>query len=139
MSPLDNVRILEFPKVCDPRGCLTFIEEERNVPFAIKRVFYIYDVPEGAERGGHAHKTNQELLVCLRGGMDLRLTDGSRELRYRIDDPTRGVIIPSDVWTDMHNFEPGTLLLVLCSEPYNQIGYIHNFDEYRQYISEISI
>lgn len=134
MSPLDNVKILRFPKISDSRGDLTFVEESDGLPFPVKRVFYIYDIPEGAVRGGHAHKTNCELLFCLSGSMDLHLTDGRRQLRYHVDDPANGIIIPPDVWTDMHNFKPGTLLLVLCSEPYQKVGYIHDYDEYRRYI-----
>ena len=113
MSPLDNVKILLCPKISDPRGDLTFVEESDGLPFPVKRVFYIYDIPEGAVRGGHAHKSNCELLFCLSGSMDLH---------------------PTAVWTDMHNFKPGTLLLVLCSEPYQKVGYIHDYDEYRRYI-----
>lgn len=148
MSPLDNVRILEFPGVADPaRGVLTVAErlhfdralpdgDSETIAFPIKRVFYIYDIPEGGRRGGHAHTSNCEILVCLHGSFDLILSDGFHETTYHLDDPTRGIVIPPDAWTRMENFSPSTILLVLCSEEYTEEGYIHNIAEYRSYISQ---
>lgn len=147
MSPLDNVRILEFPGVADPaRGILTVIErlhfdsilpdgEILQEPFPIRRVFYIHDVPPGGERGGHAHTSNREVLVCMAGGVRLTLTDGRNDVTYKMSEPNKGIVIPADVWTRMSGFQPGTILLVLCSEEYREEGYIHNFEEFREYIN----
>ncbi len=148
MSPLDNVRILEFPGVDDPtRGVLTVVERLRfdrtlpsgdyeTIPFPIKRVFYIHHVPEGGRRGGHAHSSNCQILICINGSLNLTLTDGRREMKYHLDDPTRGVIIPPDVWTRMTDFSPQAVLLVLNSEEYREEEYIHDFAKYRAYINE---
>ena len=146
MHPLDNVRILEFPGVTEPsRGTLTVLENlhydrlspsgaSENCIWPIKRVFYIYGVPEGAERGGHAHHTNTEILVCLSGSLDILLTDGISERKLRLDDPTKGLLIPPDVWNRMSNYAPGTVLLVLCSEKYTTKGYFNEFEEFKNFI-----
>lgn len=148
MSPLDNVRILEFPGVADPaRGILTVAERlhfDRILPsggtesytFPIRRVFYIHGIPEGGRRGGHAHTSNCEILICINGSFDLTLSDSRRETTYHLSDPTRGIVIPPDAWTRMENFAPQTILLVLCSEEYSEEGYIHDFEAYRCYITE---
>ncbi len=148
MSPLDNVRILEFPGVADPaRGILTVAErlhfdhtlppgESENYNFPIKRVFYIHSIPPGGRRGGHAHTSNCEILICINGSFDLTLSDGFREETYHLDDPTKGIVIPPDAWTRMENFAAGTILVVLCSEEFTEKGYIHNFADYQTYISE---
>lgn len=137
MSPLDNVRILEFPKICDPRGNLSFIEGGCHVPFAIKRVFYIYDVPGGATRGAHAHKENYTVLIALAGSFDLHLSDGEKEMIIPLNRATKGVLIPPGVWDSMHNFTTGTLCLALCSRYYEEEDYIRDYDEYLSYIREL--
>lgn len=134
MSPLDNVRIFEFPKVSDPRGNLTFIEEAVNVPFAIKRVFYIYDIPGGVTRGGHGHKSNLEVLICITGAMDLILNDGIRERVIHFNRSNTGVLIPPGVWISMQNFTSGTVLLAVNSEYYDEGDYIRDYSEFQQYV-----
>lgn len=134
MSPLDNVRIFEFPKVSDPRGNLTFIEEAVNVPFAIKRVFYIYDIPGGVTRGGHGHKSNLEVLICITGAMDLILNDGIRERVIHFNRSNTGVLIPPGVWISMQNFTSGTVMLAVNSEYYDEGDYIRDYSEFQQYV-----
>lgn len=134
MSPLDNVKELEFSKVCDPRGNLSFIEEGCHVPFPIRRVFYIYDVPGGESRGGHAHKENQTVLIALSGSFDLRLTDGRDTITIPMNRANRGVLIPTGVWDSMVNFTTGTVCLALCSHHYEESDYIRDFDEYLEYV-----
>lgn len=148
MTPLDNVRILEFPGVADPaRGVLTVIERlnldrtspsgiQETIPFIVKRLFYIYDVPEQSRRGGHAHRTNCQILICVHGSFDLTLSDGFDSMTYHLDNPTQGIVAPPHVWTRMENFAPGTVLLVLCSQEYDKSGYINDFEEFRQFIAE---
>lgn len=136
MSPLDNVRIFEFSKVCDPRGNLSFIEEGCHVPFAIKRVFYIYDVPGGETRGGHAHRENITVLIAVSGSFDLHLTDGEREIIVTLNRANRGVLIPTGVWDSMHNFTTGTVCLALCSHHYEEEDYIRDYDEFLRFSAE---
>jgi dTDP-4-dehydrorhamnose 3,5-epimerase-like enzyme len=136
MSPLDNVKTFEFPKVSDPRGNLSFIEEAVNVPFAIKRVFYTYDIPGGVTRGGHGHKSNQEVLICITGSMDLILTDGTRERTIHFNRSNMGVLIPPGVWISMQNFASGTVLLAVNSEYYDENEYIRDYAEFQQYVKE---
>lgn len=137
MSPLDNVKELEFSKVCDPRGNLSFIEEGCHVPFPIRRVFYIYDVPGGESRGGHAHKENQTVLIALSGSFDLRLTDGRDTITIPMNRANRGVLIPTGVWDSMVNFTTGTVCLALCSHHYEESDYIRDFDEYLEYVEAL--
>ena len=138
MGLLDRVREIEFQKIYDPRGSLSFIEEGCHVPFSIKRVFYIYDVPGGVARGGHAHKENTMVLMAVSGSLDLHLTDGTEERVYHLNRANKGVLIPPGVWDSMHNFTTGTVVLVLCSHSYDEADYIRDFDEYRQYVAELS-
>ncbi len=138
MGLLDRVREIEFQKIYDPRGSLSFIEEGCHVPFSIKRVFYIYDVPGGVARGGHAHKENTMVLMAVSGSLDLHLTDGTEERVYHLNRANKGVLIPPGVWDSMHNFTTGTVVLVLCSHNYDEADYIRDFDEYRQYVAELS-
>lgn len=138
MGLLDRVREIEFQKIYDPRGSLSFIEEGCHVPFSIKRVFYIYDVPGGVARGGHAHKENTMVLMAVSGSLDLHLTDGTEERVYHLNRANKGVLIPPGVWDSMHNFTTGTVVLVLCSHNYDGADYIRDFDEYRQYVAELS-
>lgn len=133
MSPLDKVQIFEFPKIGDPRGNLSFIEEACHVPFAIRRVFYIYDVPGGQTRGGHAHLGNQTVLIALSGSFDLHLTDGEQELIITLNRANKGVLIPPGVWDSMHNFTTGTIVLALCSELYEEEDYIRDYTEFLDY------
>ena len=134
MTPLKNVRTYEFSKVCDPRGNLSFIEEGCHVPFSIKRVFYIYDVPGGESRGAHAHKTCSEVLIAVSGSFDLHLSDGEQEITITLNRANKGVLIPPGVWDSMHNFTTGTVVLVLCSHLYDEDDYIRDFDEYKEWL-----
>lgn len=138
MSLLKKVKIIEFPKICDPRGNLSFIESARHVPFSIKRVFYIYDVPGGETRGGHAHRECSCVLIAVSGSFDLRLTDGKDEMTITLNRSNKGVLIPSGVWDTMHNFTTGTVALALASHPYEEEDYIRDYDEYLEYVTGIN-
>ena len=131
---LDKVRIFEFSKVCDPRGNLSFIEEGCHVPFSIKRVFYIYDVPGGETRGGHAHRENTTVLIAVSGSFDLHLTDGEDEIVIRMNRANKGVLIPPGVWDSMHDFTTGTVCLALCDHHYEESDYIRDLDEYHEFL-----
>ena len=130
MSPLEKVRVIEFPKICDPRGNLSFIESARHVPFSIKRVFYIYDVPGGETRGGHAHRECSIVLMAVAGSFDVRLTDGKEEMTVRLNRANKGVLIPPGVWDTMHDFTTGTVVVAICSREYEEEDYIRDYDEF---------
>lgn len=134
---LDGVRIIEFPKICDPRGNLSFIESARHVPFSIKRVFYIYDVPGGETRGGHAHKECAIVLLAIAGSFDVRLTDGTHEMTVRLNRANKGVLIPPGVWDTMHDFTTGSVGLAIASLPYEEEDYIRDYDKYLEYVKSL--
>lgn len=133
MSAIDKVRELEFPKVCDLRGNLSFIESARHVPFPIRRVFYIYDVPGGETRGGHAHRECAIVLIAIAGSLEVRLTDGVNERIVRLCRANRGVLVPPGVWNTMSEFTTGTVALALCSHLYDEADYIRDYDEFLEW------
>jgi len=130
--PLSDCRIINLPKVTDPRGNLTFVEQERHVPFQIKRVYYLYDVPAGAERGGHAHKALEQLIVALSGSFEVVLDDGSNRATYRLDRPYFGLYICPMIWRELVNFSSGAVCLVLASNLYDPADYYRDYDQFLQ-------
>lgn len=132
-TPLDKVRLIELPKICDPRGNLSFVEGGRHVPFSIQRVFYIYDVPGGETRGGHAHRQCQIVLIAVAGSLSVRLTDGKEEKVIHLDRSNKGLLIPPGVWKVMENFTTGTVIVVLASRQYEEEDYIRDYDDYCNY------
>ena len=134
-TPLDKVRKIEFPKICDPRGNLSFIEGGCHVPVTIRRVFYIYDVPGGATRGAHAHKECTEVLIPISGSFDVHLSDGSEERIYTLNRSNVGLLVPPGLWLSTHNYTTGSICLVLCSDYYEEEDYIRDFEEYCSYMA----
>lgn len=127
---LEKVALLDFPKITDHRGNLTFIEEGRHIPFAVRRVFYIYDIPSGEDRGAHAHRTLEQVVICLSGGLEVHLDDGRETRTERLNRPWHGIYIPSMVWASEGNFDPGTVYLVLASDFYNEADYLRDYEEF---------
>lgn len=127
---IDDCRIIEFPRMIDPEGSLTFIEGERHVPFDIKRVFYIYDVPTAESRGAHAHKELQQVLICLSGSFNVLLDDGERRTVLRMNRPWRGLYVPRMIWASMVDFDPGSVCLVLASERYCEEDYYRDYQKF---------
>ena len=127
---VDQCVLINLPKIADPRGSLTFIEGNRHIPFAIKRVFYLYDVPSGETRGGHAHRTLHQLLLCLAGSFDVLLDDGVAKSEIRLDRPWQALHIPPMIWDTEVNFAPGSVCLVLASDDYLEPDYYRNYDEF---------
>jgi len=123
--------MVDLPKVSDPRGNLTFIEAMSHVPFEVKRVFYIYDIPTGHGRGAHAHKKLHQLLVCLSGSFDVILDDGHRQDVVHLNRPWRALHIPPMVWAAEVNFDPGSICLVLASDHYDEADYFRDYDDFR--------
>ncbi len=127
---IDECRIIEFPRMIDPEGSLTFIENGRQIPFDLKRVFYIYDVPTAESRGAHAHKQLQQVIICLSGSFDVLIDDGEQRREVRLHRPWRGLYIPRMIWARIINFDPGSVCLVLASELYSEEDYYREYAEY---------
>jgi hypothetical protein len=125
-------RLLDLPKVADARGNLTFVESGAHVPFEIRRVYYLYDVPGGAERGGHSHKQLHQLLIALSGSFDVVLDDGRQRVRQHLNRSYTGLYIPPMIWREIDNFSGGSVCLVLASERFDETDYYRNYDEYRR-------
>jgi len=122
--------LIELPVIADPRGKLCFAESERHVPFAIERVYYLYDVPAGAVRAGHAHLALQQLLVPLSGSFDVRLHDGHDEEVVTLNRPNLGLHIGAMTWRELENFTSGAVCMVLASTPYDEADYIRDFETF---------
>lgn len=122
--------MIDLPKISDPRGNLTFIEGNRHIPFEIKRVYYLYDVPGGAERGGHAHKDLRQLLIATSGSFDVVLDDGLHGKRFTLNRSHQALLICPMIWRELDNFSSGSVCLVLASEVYDEGDYYRDYDEY---------
>ena len=122
--------IVELPKISDPRGNLTFIETSRHVPFDFKRVYYLYDVPGGAGRGGHAHRETDEFLIAASGSFDVVLDDGVRRQRFFLNRSHYGLYIPSLTWREIENFSSGSVCLVLASDFYDESDYFRDYSKF---------
>lgn len=127
---VDDCQVIELPKFADPRGNLTFVEGEQHVPFPIKRLFYIYDVPTAASRGAHAHKQQHQFLICLSGSFDVELDDGLNRRVVHLNRPWKGLHVPPTIWAAEVNFDPGTLCLVLASDTFSEADYIRDYDAF---------
>lgn len=133
---LERSRIIQFPKISDPRGNLTFIEGGNHAPFSIARVFYLYDVPGGSDRAGHALRTCEQLLIAMSGSFDVRLTDGVDRRTFQLNRSYYGLYIPPLVWREIDNFSSGAVCMALASERYDEKGYLRDFQEFRRVIAE---
>ena len=128
--PITDCKLLELPKISDPRGNLTFIEGGRHVPFEIKRVYYLYDVPGGAERGGHAHKHLSQLIVAISGSFDIVLDDGHQRRRFHLSRSYSALYICPMIWRYMDNFSSGSVCLVLASSLYDESDYYRDYEQF---------
>lgn len=128
---MEYPQIIELPKFLDKRGNLSFIEEFKQIPFKIERTYWIYDVPGGEHRGGHAYKENEEFIVALSGSFDVTLDDGMEKKVYSLNRSYYGLYVPKGYWREMNNFSTNSLALVLASTPYNPEDYIRNYDEFK--------
>lgn len=130
---MQDVKIIDLPKILDKRGNLSIIEELKNIPFKIKRSYWIYDVPGGEMRGGHAYKRNQEFIVALSGSFDVVLDDGEGEKVFSLNRSFYGVYVPQGIWRKMQNFSTNALALVLSSTIYDPNDYILEYTDFIQY------
>ena len=131
MSLIENCRIIDFPKIHDPRGNLTFIEGLEHVPFDIKRIYYLYDVPGGAERGGHAHKKLHQVIIAISGSFDITISDGKSSKKFHLNRSYFGLYLCPMMWRELDNFSSGSVCLVLASEVYSESDYLRSFEQYR--------
>ncbi len=123
--------LINLPKILDLRGNLSFIEEETHLPFKIRRVYWIYDVPGGEHRGGHAFRETEELIVALSGSFDVVLNDGKKEYRFSLNRSYFGVLVPKMFWRMLENFSTNSLALIIASTDFNEADYIRNFEEFK--------
>ena len=129
MQNILNCKILSIPKIEDPRGNLSVIEND-VIPFSIKRVYYLYDVPSAADRGGHSHIEQQEFLIALSGSFDVILNDGKEHKTVTLNKPFEGLLITNGIWRELKNFSSGSVCLVIASDVFKEEDYIRDFDDF---------
>jgi dTDP-4-dehydrorhamnose 3,5-epimerase-like enzyme len=134
MLKKEKVRIIDLPKIEDDRGNLSFVEEENHIPFKIKRVYWIYDVPGGEFRGSHAFKESEEFIIAISGSFDVVLHDGNEEVKFSLNRSFYGLYVSKLHFRRLENFSTNSLALILASTPYDANDYIRNFDEFLTYI-----
>jgi len=127
---LSDCRIIELPKIHEPRGNLTFIESNNQIPFAIQRVYYLYDVPGGSERGGHAHKGLHQLIIAMSGSFDVILDDGKDKKRVHLNRSYQGLYVCPMIWRELDNFSSGSVCMVLASNNYDEADYYRDYAEF---------
>lgn len=133
MTSVYDAKIVGLPKIEDPRGNLSIIEQMKQIPFEIKRAYWIYDVPGGKDRGGHAYKDNQEFIVALSGSFDVVLDDGHNKQTFTLNRSYCGLLVPKGMWRTMTNFSTNSLALVLSSTEYDENDYIMDYNEFKQW------
>ena len=128
----EKPRLVSLPTVTNPLGDLTFVEGGRTLPFAIRRAYYVHGIPEAAARGGHASKVNDQLLIALAGGFDVKLESQlGAASRFRLEDPTEGLLVPRLHWLSIDSYAPGSICLALASELYDETDYLRDYDAFR--------
>lgn len=127
---ISNCKIIDLPKIHDPRGNLTFIEGGNHVPFSIERVYYLYDVPGGSERGGHAHKALSQLIIAMSGSFDVILDDGYSKKRFHLNRSYYGLYVCPMMWRELDNFSSGSVCMVLASNKYDEEDYYRDYNQF---------
>lgn len=130
MGHVKQCRLIDLPKITDPRGNLSFIEGGRHIPFEIKRVYYLYDVPGGSDRGSHAHKSLHQFIVAMSGSFDVVLDDGREKKRFHLNRSYYGLYVCPMMWRDLDNFSSGAVCMVLASDYYDEADYIRDYQEF---------
>ena len=129
-TQLSEAKLIKLPKIEDPRGNLSFIEEEKHIPFKIERTYWIYDVPGGETRGGHAFKEQQEFIVALSGSFDVILDDGIEKKTYSLNRSYYGLYLPAGIWRQMENFSTNSLAIIMSSTKFSEDDYIRNYQQF---------
>lgn len=127
---MEQPKIIQLPKITDPRGNLSFVEQEKHIPFVIRRTYWLYDVPGGECRGGHAYKENQEFIVALSGSFDVVLDDGTEKKTFTLNRSYYGLYVPKGLWREMENFSTNSLAMILSSTDYDANDYVRDYDEF---------
>lgn len=127
---LGEFKIIDLPLIHDPRGDLTFVEGMNHIPFDIKRVYYLYNVPVDSERGGHAHKELKQVIFALSGSFRIKIDDGLNKSEFWLRDPRKGLFLSRNIWREMDSFSQGAVCMVLASEPYDEADYYRDYDEF---------
>lgn len=127
---IDACKMVNLPKISDPRGNLTFIESQRHIPFGIERVYYLYDVPQGSERGGHAHRALHQLLIAVTGAFDVHLDDGMQKKTVHLNRSFQGLYVCPMIWREIDNFSSGAVCMVLASAYYDESDYYRDYPEF---------
>ncbi len=133
---IEECRIVNLPKIADPRGNLTFIEGGQHIPFEIARIFYLYDVPGDSERAGHALKTCHQFLIAMSGSFDVAVYDGKNSKRVHLNRSYYGLYIPPLIWREIDNFSSGAVCLAVASEPYSESGYYREYNDFLAAVKE---
>lgn len=128
-TKISQIELTDIPKIADPRGHLAVVEKE-TIPFKVVRVYYLYDVPNDAYRGGHAHKEQQEFLIAVSGSFDVIVDDGTSKKRMRLDQPNQGLLLPTGIWRELENFSEGSVCLVLSSGEFLESDYIREYETF---------
>ena len=136
---LDKCKIVDLPRINDPRGNLTFVEGGRHVPFEIKRVYYLYDVPGGAERGGHAHKDLHQLIIAMSGSFDIHLDDGFNKMTVHMNRSYYGLYVCPMIWREIDNFSSGAVCMVMASAYYDELDYYRNYAAFQADAKEVAV
>jgi WxcM-like, C-terminal. len=131
MEPLG--KIISFQKIADPRGNLTVVEQCKDIPFNVSRVYWTYDIPTDAERGGHAHIHCRELIVSVSGAFTVTLDDGSQRQQYLLSKPYEGLLVDTRIWRTLENFSSGAVCLVLAEDPFDESDYIYDYSDFLRY------
>jgi dTDP-4-dehydrorhamnose 3,5-epimerase-like enzyme len=131
--PISECQVIEIPRHTDPRGSLSVLESQIHVPFDIRRVYYLYDVPAGKVRAAHGHKRLQQLMVAMSGAFDVQVDNGFERRSFRLDRPDRGLYIPPGMWRDLGSFSGGAVCMVLASELYDESDYLRDYDAFLAY------
>jgi glyoxylate utilization-related uncharacterized protein len=129
-----RAHVIDLPKISNPKGNLTFIEANRHVPFEVKRVYYLYDVPGGEARGGHAHDKLEQFIIAASGSFDVVLDDGHERKRFFLNRSYYGLYIPAMTWRELENFSSGSVCLVLASDFYDELDYYRNYQQFLEVV-----
>jgi len=132
---LEECRLIDLPRINDPRGNLTFIENSKHIPFEIKRVYYLYDVPGGSMRAGHAHKTLHQFLIAMSGSFDVTVDDSQQKMKFHLNRSYYGLYIPPMTWREIDNFSSGSVCLALASDFYDETDYYREYSEFKKAVN----
>jgi dTDP-4-dehydrorhamnose 3,5-epimerase-like enzyme len=135
---IHHCKIIDLPKITDPRGSLTFVEGGNHIPFDIRRVYYLYDVPGGSERGAHAHKASSQLVIAMSGSFDVVLDDGREKKRVHLNRSYYGLFLCPMIWRVLDNFSSGAVCMVLASNAYDEADYYRSHDEFYRHVTQES-